>query len=72
MGDACLRPLNILSFERFKWGGVRRDNVAYVAFDLEQFVRAPRLQPTRADCHPGTTCSVTTRPGGGPPPAVST
>ncbi len=45
--------LNVLNFERFKWGGVRRDDVEYVAFDLEQFVRAPRLPPTRADIELG-------------------
>jgi hypothetical protein len=27
---------NVLSFERFKWGGVRHLDVAYAAFDLEQ------------------------------------
>jgi hypothetical protein len=41
--------LNVLSFERFKWGGVRTDRVYYVAFDLEQFAGAPRLRPTGAD-----------------------
>jgi len=34
--------LNVLSFERFKWGGVRRDDIRYAAFDLDQFQRAPR------------------------------
>lgn len=43
------RGLNGLNFERFKWGGVRRDGIEYVAFDLEQFAVAPRLRPTRAD-----------------------
>lgn len=33
--------LSLLNFERFKWGGVRREDIAYVAFDLEQFRRAP-------------------------------
>ncbi len=28
---------NMLNFERFKWGGVRRDDLTYVSFDLEQF-----------------------------------
>lgn len=47
--DVCGLPeyaeqdLNVLNFERFKWGGVRRDKVEYAAFDLEQFQRAPRL-----------------------------
>ncbi|MDP4015390.1 MAG: hypothetical protein U0990_08470 [Candidatus Nanopelagicales bacterium] len=36
------QDLNVLSFERFKWGGVRRDDVRYIAFDLEQFAKAPR------------------------------
>jgi len=38
--------LNRLNFERFKWGGTQRDNLCYVAFDLEQFTRAPREQPS--------------------------
>jgi hypothetical protein len=41
--------MNVLSFERFKWGGVRRDKIMYIAFDLEQFARAPRLAPSDAD-----------------------
>ena len=41
--------MNVLNFERFKWGGVRRDNIEYMAFDLEQFARAPKLKPTQAD-----------------------
>lgn len=43
------QDLNIFSFERFKWDGVRRDNLRYITFDLEQFARAPRLPPTQAD-----------------------
>jgi hypothetical protein len=39
----------VFSFERFKWGGIRRDDIAYTAFDLQQFTRAPRLRPTRRD-----------------------
>lgn len=34
--------LNELSFERFHWGGVAHDSIPYIAFDLEQFARAPR------------------------------
>ena len=37
--------LNVLSFERFKWGGVRRADLAYLCFDLEQFQRAPKITP---------------------------
>ncbi|GIE85928.1 hypothetical protein [Actinoplanes regularis] len=45
--------VNVLSFERFKWGGVRRYDVGYLAFDLEQFTRAPRRAPTDADLELG-------------------
>jgi hypothetical protein len=41
--------LNMLNFERFKWGGVRRDDVRYIAFDLEQFSHAPRRGATDTD-----------------------
>lgn len=34
--------LNVLNFERFKWGGVRRADISYVAFDLLQFGLAPK------------------------------
>lgn len=40
--DESREDLTLLNFERFKWGGVRRDDIAYVAFDLEQFQRAPQ------------------------------
>lgn len=43
------QDLNVLNFERFKWGGVRRDDVRYIAFDLEQFARAPRRGATATD-----------------------
>ena len=39
----------MLNFERFKWGGVRRDDLAYVAFDLQQFRHAPRVKSTVED-----------------------
>ena len=45
--------LNVLNFERFKWGGVRRDQVEYVAFDLELFRRAPRQEATGDDIDVG-------------------
>jgi len=47
------QDLNVLNFERFKWGGVRRDNICYVAFDLDQFARAPRRGSTNADLQIG-------------------
>src|SRR5262249_35433619 len=41
--------LNVLSFERFKWGGVRHTNPLYCAFDLAQFESADGLIPTEED-----------------------
>jgi hypothetical protein len=40
---------NVMSFERFKWGGVRRDDLVYVAFDLEQFASADHPEATTED-----------------------
>jgi len=53
--ESAAEDLNVLNFERFKWGGVRRDNVIYVAFDLPQFHLAPRLEPTADDIRLGRT-----------------
>ncbi|WP_328332237.1 hypothetical protein OHA70_13525 [Kribbella sp. NBC_00382] len=52
---------NVMNFERFKWGGVRRDHLDYIAFDLEQFLRAPRLTPVAADLDLGRTLLRTLR-----------
>ncbi|SMR72906.1 hypothetical protein SAMN04488030_1651 [Aliiroseovarius halocynthiae] len=41
--------LNVLNFERHKWGGVRHDDVIYAWFDLSQFRREPQISPTKAD-----------------------
>lgn len=41
--------LDMLSFQRFKWGGIWVWHIPYVAFDLEQFRRAPRPQVTDDD-----------------------
>lgn len=38
--------LNVLNFERFKWGGVRHADVLYALFDLSQFASAAH------DAHP--------------------
>lgn len=43
------QSLNVLNFERFKRGGVRKLDIGYIAFDLEQFERAPKLKPFGAD-----------------------
>ncbi len=53
------QDLNVLNFERFKWGGVRRGDVGYVAFDLQQFRLAPRLEPTAEDRRLGRTVLAT-------------
>ncbi len=37
--------LNVLNFERLKWGGVRHRDIVYAAFDLEQFAIAEHLRP---------------------------
>lgn len=41
--------LNVLNFERFKWGGVRHDQVAYAAFDLCQFIQEAADRPVADD-----------------------
>jgi hypothetical protein len=40
---------DVMNFERFKWGGVRRDDLTYVWLDLRQFAAADRPLPTSAD-----------------------
>ena len=44
-----LEDINVLSFERFKWGGVRHDDPLYALFDLEQFVKTDRACPSKSD-----------------------
>lgn len=44
-----LEDLNVLNFERFKWGGIRHLDPLYIAFDLEQFSKSDRLLPTTED-----------------------
>jgi hypothetical protein len=43
------QDLNILSFERWKWGGVRHENPLYCWFDLTQFEKASLAPPTQED-----------------------
>ena len=41
---------SLLSFERYKWGGVRRDDLTYVLFDLQQFCKSDeQSEPTGDD-----------------------
>lgn len=41
--------LNILNFERFKWGGVRHEDPLYAALDLELFARVKPPSPAPDD-----------------------
>ena len=41
--------LNVLNFERFKWGGVRHDDPLYALIDLEQFAKTDRARPSATD-----------------------
>jgi hypothetical protein len=40
---------NVLNFERFKWGGVRHDQVNYAVFDLKLFLNSKVPNPKRDD-----------------------
>ncbi|MGB7750189.1 MAG: hypothetical protein WCF88_01445 [Candidatus Acidiferrales bacterium] len=41
--------LNVLNFERFKWGGVRHPNPIYIALDLQEVAKQPTPKPSSAD-----------------------
>lgn len=41
--------LNVLNFERIKWGGVRHGDLLYTLFDLEQLQKADIPKPTETD-----------------------
>lgn len=41
--------LNVLNFERLKWGGVRHTYPVYAMLDLELFIAGPRPRPTEED-----------------------
>ncbi len=41
--------LNVLNFERIKWGGVRHGELLYTLFDLEQFTKEEIPEPTNSD-----------------------
>ncbi|AKI98818.1 hypothetical protein ATI61_106206 [Archangium gephyra] len=48
-GKDGARELDVLNFERFKWGGVRHDDPEYIAFDLGQFERLEPVEPSQED-----------------------
>lgn len=41
--------LNVLNFERIKWGGVRHGDLLYTLFDLRQFQKESIPEPTEED-----------------------
>ncbi len=41
--------LNVLNFERIKWGGVRHGELIYIYFDLQQFTKEEIPEPTDKD-----------------------
>jgi len=41
--------LNVFNFERYKFGGVRHTWLDYVLFDLEQFIKLPKVTPSNND-----------------------
>jgi len=47
--DAEREDLNVLNFERFKWGRVRHDQPLYASLDLQLFQEHPRIDPTAGD-----------------------
>lgn len=48
-GSDDIEDINVLNFERLKWGGVRHDQVLYAVLDLEWLQRIPDIQPTGED-----------------------
>ena len=42
--------LNVLNFERLKWGGVRHGEILYTYFDLNRFAEEDISEPTTDDC----------------------
>lgn len=41
--------INIFNFERYKFGGVRHTQMDYALFDLEQFLKLPKVVPSKND-----------------------
>lgn len=41
--------VNVYNFERFKWGGVRHTHANYALFDLQEFLKLPKVNPTKQD-----------------------
>jgi len=47
--NECEHDLNVLNFERFKWGGIRHDQLIYAAMDLDLFLEYAPPIPTTED-----------------------
>ena len=43
------RGFNTYNFERYKVGGIRHTKLNYALFDLEQFLKLPKVTPTKED-----------------------
>lgn len=41
--------INVYNFERYKFGGVRHSQLNYALFDLQQFLKLPKVKPTEED-----------------------
>ena len=41
--------LNVFNFERYKFGGVRFHSIDYILFDIEQFLKLPKVTPNEDD-----------------------
>lgn len=41
--------INVFNFERYKFGGVRHTSLDYALFDLEQFLKLPKVTPNDED-----------------------
>lgn len=41
--------VNVFNFERYKFGGVRYDSIDYILFDIEQFLKLPKVTPNDND-----------------------
>jgi len=62
--------LNVLNFERLKWGGVRFTNPVYIGFDLDQAAKWIELEPLPADLHLMSSLLSTVRELGRSDPAA--
>ncbi len=41
--------INLMNFERIKWGGIRHRDITYALFDLQQFIKEEEYIPTEED-----------------------